>query len=123
MRDFLRFPSLQEVECSGESLKVEVNLLSLKLFRTSDNAVLALINPLKNTCKTFHEFSSCSINTGDTRRSLVRTLVADLEEGETTRLGCNVTTFLEDGHAQMYSWFINVHRKSKWRDVVARFMI
>ena len=114
VRDFLGFPSLQEVECSGGSLTGDVNLLSLKLFRTSDNAVMAIINPLKNTCKTFHEFSSCDINTGDSRKSLVRTLVADLEEGETTVLGCNVTTFLEDGHAQMYSWFITVHRTRKW---------
>ena len=118
VRDFLGFPSLQEVECSGGSLTGDVNLLSLKLFRTSDNAVMAIINPLKNTCKTFHEFSSCDINTGDSRKSLVRTLVADLEEGETTVLGCNVTTFLEDGHAQMYSWFITVHRKRKWSRVV-----
>ena len=113
VRDFLGFPSLQEVECSGESFKAGVDLLSLKLFQTSDNAILAIIYPLKNTCKTFSEFSSCDINTGDSRKSLVRTLVSDLEEGERTRLGCNVTTFLQDGHAQMYSWFMTVHRKSK----------
>lgn len=113
MRDFLGFPSLQEVECSGGSLRTDVDLLSLTLFRMSDNSVLGIINPLKNTCKTFSEFSSCEINVGDTRRSLVRTLVADLEEGQSTRLGCNVTSFLENGHAQMYSWSIFVHRKSK----------
>ena len=113
VRDFLGFPSLQEVQCSGESLKTDVDLLSLTLFKMSDNSILGIINPLKNTCKTFSEFSSCEINVGDTRKSLVRTLVADLEEGDTTRLGCNVTSFLENGHAQMYSWSASVHRKSK----------
>ena len=120
VRDFLGFPSLQEVECSGGSLKAEVDLMSLKLFRITDNTVLAITNPVKNTCKTFSEYTSCSLNMGDTRKSLVRTLVTDLEEGETTRLGCNVTAFHEDGHAQMYSWSISVYRKRKCWDGLPR---
>ena len=113
VRDFLGFPSLKEVECSGGSIKAEVDLLSLTLFKTRDNTILAILNTYKNTCKTFSEFSSCELIVGDSRRSVVRTLVADLEEGETTILGCNVTTFLEIGHAPKYSWSIPVHRISK----------
>ena len=113
MRSFLGFPSLQEVECSGGGLHPELDLLSLTLFRTADSAVLATLNTFKGTCKTFSEFSSCNLNVGDTRKSVLKTLVADLEQGETTILGCNVTSFLENGHAQMYSWSLPVHRKSK----------
>ena len=111
--DFLGFPSLQEVECSGGSLKAELDLLSLTLFRAADNTVLATLNTFKGTCKTFSEFSSCNLNVGETRKSSVRTLVADLQQGQTTILGCNVTSFLENGHAQMYSWSLPVYRKGK----------
>ena len=114
VHDFLGFPSLQEVECSGGSLEAEVDLLSLTLFRTADNTILAKLNTFKSTCKTFSEFSSCDLHVDNTIKSSVRTLVADLEEGETTTVGCNVTSFLENGHTPRYSWFITVHRKSKW---------
>ena len=113
VRDFLGFPSLKEVECSGGSIKAEVDLLSLTLYKTTDNTILAILNTYKSTCKTFSEFSSCDLIVGDSKKSVVRTLVADLEEGETTILGCNVTTFLEIGHAPKYSWSIPVYRKSK----------
>ena len=118
VRDFLGFPSLQEVECSGGSLKAEVDILSLTLFRISDNSILAIANPLKNTCKTYSDFSSCDISASDTRSSTVRTLVADLEEGQTTIIGCNVTSFLETGHPQVYSWSLAVRRRSKGRPVL-----
>ena len=111
--DFLSFPSLQEVECTGKSLQEEVDFLSLTLFRVSDNSVIATLKTSKNTCSTFSEFSSCAIDLGDSRKSAVRTLVADLEEGERTTLGCNVTSVLKNGHARMYSWFIHVQRRSK----------
>ena len=114
VRDFLGFPSLQEVECSGGSLAAEVDLLSLTLFKMSGNSILAIVNPLKDTCMTFSEFSSCDISVGDTKASVVRTLVADLEEGETMILGCNVTGFLKTGHPQVYSWSLPVYRKRKW---------
>ena len=113
VRDFLGFPSLQEVECSGGSLKAEVDLLSLTLFTIADSSILAIVNPLKNTCKTYSEFSSCHIRAGDTRSSVVRTLVADLKEGESTVIGCNVTSFLDTGHPQVYSWSLPVFRKRR----------
>ena len=114
VHDFLGFPSLQEVECSGGILNADLDLLSLTLFSTADSTVLATLNTFKGTCKTFSEFSSCDLNVGDTRKSSVRTLVADLEQGETMIMGCNVTSFLENGHAQMYTWSLPVYRKRKW---------
>lgn len=112
VRDFLGFPSLKEVECSGQSVKAEVELLSLTLYR-QDNAILAILNTIKSTCKTFNEFSSCDLNEVDQRRSVLRTLVSHLEAGQTTVIGCNVTTFQEIGHAPRYSWSIPVYRESK----------
>ena len=90
-----------------------MDLLSLTLFERSDSKVLAILNTFKSTCKTYSEFSSCDLNVGDTKQSVVRTLVADLEQGETTVIGCNVTTFMELGHAPRYSWSVPVFRKSE----------
>ena len=110
VRDFMGFPSLQEVECSGGSLRTKVNYMSLTLFKISDNSLIATLISSKNTCKTFIEFSSCEIDSSDSRKSVVRTLVADLEEGGSTRLGCNVTSVLESGHPRVFSWSLVVRR-------------
>ena len=115
VHDFLGFPSLQEVECSGGRVSRGADVLSLTLYKVPDNAVLANVKTFKNTCKTFSQFSSCTITPGDSSQSSVRTLVADLEEGESATLGCNVTIVQENGHPTVYSWSILVHRKSKWR--------
>ena len=52
MRDFKGLHSLQEVECTGSDLKPEVDLLSLSMFRISDNAVLGTLHVIKNSCFT-----------------------------------------------------------------------
>ena len=113
MTDFKGFPSLKEVECTGASIESGVDLLSLTLFKTAESKVLAILNTIKSTCKTFSEFSSCFINIGEPRKSVLRTLITDLQEGETVVLGCNVTTFVEIGHAPRHSWTIPVYRRSK----------
>lgn len=114
VRDFLGFPSLQEVECSGRNLKAEVNLLSLTLFKKTDGSVLATLNTFIKNCKTFSEYSSCGLNTGDTKQSLVKTLIADLDQGGRVLLGCNATSFLENGHPRVHTWSIAVYRQRKW---------
>ena len=81
-RDFKGIPSLQEVECKGENLKPDVKLLSLKMYRVSDNTVLASRNVFKNSCLTEDDFSSCFVDTRDTHQSKLRVLVDDLEAGE-----------------------------------------
>ena len=123
VRDFLGFPSLQEVECSGGSLKTKVNYLSLTLFKMSDKSVIATLISSKNTCKTFLEFSSCTIDSSDSRKSMVRTLVADLEEGGSTALGCNVTTVLESGHPRVFSWSLLVRRRSECLCLCLSFLV
>ncbi|KAK7488928.1 hypothetical protein BaRGS_00019885, partial [Batillaria attramentaria] len=89
VRDYRGIPSIQEVECWGGTLEAEVILFSLKMFTIPDKSVLAVARPTTNDCMTFSEFSSCAIDASDTRKSRLRVLAADLEEGESRTYGCN----------------------------------
>jgi hypothetical protein len=116
VRDFLGFPSLKEVECSGGNVAADVDLItSLTLFKTTDNSALVVLNTYKQSCKTFNDYSSCVLVDDDSKRSAVRTLVSDLETGQSVVIGCNVTTFREPalGHSPKYTWTISVYRESK----------
>ena len=110
-RDFKGIPSLQEVECKGEGLKPGVKLLSLKMYRVSDNAVLASLNVFENSCLTEHDFSSCYVDTSDTHQSKLKVLVDDLEAGESREFGCQVSTMSTSGDTYVYSWSTIVIRK------------
>lgn len=110
-RDFKGIPSLQEVECKGESLKPDVKLLSLKMYRVSDNAVLASLNVFENSCLTEDDFSSCFVDTRDTHQSKLRVLVDDLEAGESREYGCQVSTMTTSGDTYVHSWSTLVFRK------------
>ena len=114
MRDFLgAFPSLQEVECSGVTLETEVAFLSMTLYTKRDDKVIAKLMSADNTCLTYVAFASCTlIKSGDRRGSVVRTLVSDLEEGESVNMGCNVTGFgYDSSHPQVFSWSKYVKRR------------
>lgn len=109
--DYRNISSIQEVECWGGVLGDEVRVFSLVLFRTLDLSVLAYVNPLANECFTYGEFASCSIVSGDTRKSRLRTLAADLEEGEGREYGCNVTSFKSVAHLPtVVTWSVMVRR-------------
>lgn len=113
VRYFKGFRSLQEVECSADYFKAEVKILSIKMFAVPGNKVLAHANPVTNECLTFKEFSSCKIDTGDTRKSRLRVLVSDLEEGESRRYGCTATSFGSLGDTDTSTWYVTVNRKSE----------
>ena len=113
-RDFKGIPSIQEVECWGEGLKPEVKLLSLKLYRVSDNYVLASLNIYANTCLTYNDFSSCYVNSVDTHKSRLKALVHDLEEGESRRYGCKATVVQSEGDASELKWSTVVRRRSEY---------
>ena len=112
-RDFKGFPSIQEVECWGNGLNPEVKLLSLRLYRTSDNFVLASLNVFADSCLTYTDYSSCSVNTRDTHQSRVRVLVSDLEEGDSRRYGCKANVVGSDGEPSKVVWSTVVRRRSK----------
>ena len=117
-RDFKGIPSLKEVVCSGELLQPEVKLISLKLYRELDQHVLASLNVLMNNCVTFGDYASCYLNLNNTHRSRLRILVFDLEEGESRKYGCTVTTVNSLGDAMAADWKVLVNRRSKWGTVV-----
>ena len=112
-RDFKGIPSIQEVECWGGKLEAEVKLLSLKMYTTSDNSVLASLNVFANSCITFGAMSSCFIEAADTHKSRLRVLVADLEEGESREFGCKASTVNSLGDPHTTTWSIVVRRKSE----------
>jgi hypothetical protein len=116
LRNFKGFPSLKEVECSGSELKSDADLLSLTLFAYPRNKPLAILDVFKSSCNTFAEFSSCDLDTADTKKSIVRTLTT-IEEGQTMMFGCNVTTRVRYEHTLTYSsdtWSVSVYRESKF---------
>lgn len=112
---FRGIPDLQEVECSGGHLDSEVNILALKLVEESNSSVLAYANPMKKECLTFGEFSSCFLDTTDTRKSRLRILVSDLAVGQTRMYGCVVSSWKSLGVTETLKWSVAVtgQRKSQ----------
>ena len=121
VRLFKGFPSLQEIECTTGSLKAEVNVFSLKLFTVPENGMLAHANPVKNDCVTFEEYSSCEIDSSDTRNSRLRVLVSDLREGERRNYGCTASSFGPFGETNVARWSLVVKRNSEYGNEVVSF--
>ena len=89
-------------------------MFSLKLFTETDNKMVAHANPVTNECITFGEFSSCTLDSSDTRNSKLRVLVSDLKEGESRRYGCTASSFGSFGESFSATWSVTVHRASKY---------
>jgi hypothetical protein len=114
-RNFKGFPSIQEVECDGSGLKADVKVMSLRLFRASDNFELASLNVFASNCLTYTQYSSCRVNSTDTHKSMVRVLVYDLEEGESRKYECTVGVIGARGEMDTVVWSTVVTRISKYR--------
>ena len=112
-RDFKGIPSLQEVECSGGILEPEVKLLSLQIRRLYDDKELSSLNVFSNSCVTAVDYSSCVIDTSDSHKSRLRTLVHDLDEGQSREYRCTVYTVTPRGKPNAFDWTIVVTRNSK----------
>ncbi|KAL8563676.1 hypothetical protein ACOMHN_035410 [Nucella lapillus] len=97
---------ITEVECSGEVLDTDTDLLTMVLYHVPDKQKVATANLKSGECSTSDQFSSCLINIHDSHRTKLRTLVLDLVEGELRHFGCNLTTFKSDGSTDIVSWTI-----------------
>ena len=73
-----------EVECSGEALSADRDLLTVVLFRVGGprRRVLATANLKSGECATSSAFSACRLHARDSHRTRLATLVLDLAPGE-----------------------------------------
>ena len=111
VHDFKGIPSLQEVECSGKTLSSGVVFTSITLFRKTDDGILVTLLFADGSCKTYTEFTSCTI-VNDRKSSIVRTLISDWSEGDAMSIGCNVTG-LSGRHGitpRLFSWSLTARR-------------
>lgn len=115
---FRNITSLQEVECSGGELQSEVKLLFLKMIKLSDSSVLAFVNPQSHECLTYEEFSSCVIDAVDSKKTRLKILVSDLEEGESRLYGCIATTVKSHDFTQQITWNLTVRGRESVMIVV-----
>lgn len=83
------------------------------LYTLPQDAVVAFVNLRKQECYTSESFVSCDIDNSDSRRSNLKTLVADLAEGQTRVFGCNLTAVAARGRMLSYSWKLSVYQPSK----------
>jgi hypothetical protein len=104
---------IQEVVCSASTLNADVKLTSLQLFRLPESSVVVSLNVLTNSCITFTEYSSCTIDLVNTHRSLVKILVHDLDPGESTAYGCTANAVTSLGNPIWENWKLTVVRERK----------
>ena len=90
-------------------------LNSITLYeKTETRKILIHLQFLPTTeCKTFTEYSSCDMNTVDSKLSSVKTLISNLKGGEKIEIGCNLTTIQGFGNTKKYFWSVSVLRRSK----------
>ena len=113
-RPFQGHSHITEVECSGEKLAADTDLLTMVLYHVPDKRVLATANLKRKECSTSDQFSSCLINDRDSHRTRLSTLVLDLAERELRHYGCNLTTFKTDGTTDIISWSIFASQMRTW---------
>ena len=117
-RNFKGFPSLKEVQCSGRSLKPEVKLLSLQLYKLPEEEMLASLNVFSNTCVTMGDYSSCVVNTSDTHVSTLRTLVTDMREGERRQYKCTANAVDSYGLPKFLTWTTVIEYHSEYHRIM-----
>lgn len=112
-RPFLGSSSIIEVECSGASLETNNALLSLSLFTSPAERVLAFVNLQSKECATSFMFASCVIDNSDTKSTKVKVLVTGLLDNDTKEYGCEVTSLTSEGRSAITKWYLTVVRLSK----------
>ncbi|KAK7105434.1 hypothetical protein V1264_016813 [Littorina saxatilis] len=113
-RSFQGFYNLQEIQCSGENLPPDSDLLGIVLYSVKPSLLLAAANLRKQECSTSSSYIACHLDTADTRKSKVKALVDDLTEGQSRVFGCNISAFVDGTRMTSFSWFITVHHISEY---------
>ncbi|KAK7490330.1 hypothetical protein BaRGS_00018491 [Batillaria attramentaria] len=112
-RPFRGHESVQEVDCSGEGHDPDASIFFMVLYRSPGN-IVASLNVATEECLTNDAFSSCIIDRKNSRKSRLRTLVVDLDEGQQKWFACNVTGVVSVARTKVMSWKLLVKRISKF---------
>lgn len=108
---FRNIPTIQEILCTGSALESDANLLSLTLFRFSDNFTLASLNMGNRECSTSATFSSCLIRESDSKKSTIRALVTDLQAGESQKYVCEASSLKPGERIKVAYWSLTITGK------------
>ena len=114
MTSFRGHPNVQHVQCSGEALTPDANVLLMTLFEHPNDTTVASVNFGNNQCSTSVLFSSCQIDPLNSRKTKVNTLLVDLPYGDTRVFGCNVTFSRAQGRAGFKTWFLGVNLTGRY---------
>lgn len=109
-------PSILELQCTGDRLPANTDVLSMVLYepRHHSNKIIAYVNVGKRECSTSESFVSCETDISGSRSVKLKTLILDLNEGLSRSYGCNVSVLETGGNLQIISWSAVVHRVSKY---------
>lgn len=102
-----------EVECSGQGLSSDTELLGMSIFSAEDDAVLALVNVGTGRCSASVQFSACRLHESDSRQTKLTTLVLGFRDSDVRRFGCNVTSLNSDKRFHVRSWYVTIRSLGK----------
>lgn len=101
------------MECTGNTLSPDTDVLSMALYRINNDNILAFVNLRKHECFTSESFILCEIDATDSRKSKLKALVLDLNETEKRSYGCNMSTIASGGRQKFVSLNVTVEKSSK----------
>lgn len=114
---FRDVPTLQVLECSGDAVEAGLDLLSMTIYLAGwgrDTPFLVSVNLRNGECSIAENtFSMCDVNTLDSRKTSLQTLVSNPEDGKSRLYGCNATVYQVGGRTHTMSWFLTVVPISK----------
>ena len=113
-RSFHGFQNVQEVECNGETLDADASLLYMVLYSPANGQLIASVNVATGECLTSGRFSSCLLNKANFRQTKLRTLLVDLQPGESRGFGCNITGVEAGGNTRVLSQVLVVRKSSEF---------
>ncbi|KAL8577587.1 hypothetical protein ACOMHN_036778 [Nucella lapillus] len=105
---FRDLTNIQEIECSGRSVDLDADLMSMTFFTSTPKRVLGVINHGRGECSTAEVFVLCEVDPKDSRRTRIKALVYDIPAGTSRDYFCNVTSLKTGGWRKTFSWNITV---------------
>ena len=113
-RFYKNIPNVHEIECFGENTQSEAaKLISLKLYRLPEKAVVASLNMFTGTCMTSELYVSCDISEKSDSKSWLKALIqSDLSLGNSPEFTCTVNIITSEGDSILHEWKMSLERYS-----------